>query len=834
MRSPTPGRFRQADTILDAALDLETGERPGFVDRACDGDPELRALVHRLLRAFERSGDFLAEPALGLLDALSENGSEPPGDAVETARPEQVGPYRIVRELGRGGMGVVYLAVPTNVTSADPVALKVVRGGPQVAGSMLRRFLAERHILGRLVHRYVARLLETGITPDGTPYFAMTYCPGGSLSERLLRGPLPPAEALRIARQLSEALAAAHEMGIVHRDVKPANVLFSATGDVQLTDFGVAKLMDQESTRSGSLIGTPAYLAPEQLRGNGVDHRADLWAVGVSLYQMLLGRRPFDGPSYAAILHAVLAVEPEPAGRSAVIPPALEALIQHLLCKDPEARPQSALDLVRVLAMIEADPAAMYVHSPVPPSSADRTPSPRVRGTSVVVLPFANTSGNTDDTPLTDGLTDELINALGKVRGLRVTARTTAFALKGKGLDARAVTNMLGVTYLLEGSVRRLGERLKVTAHLVQAPHATLVWSESFDREVRDIFEVQEELARAIVAALAPRLGGAEMAPSAAPRRDVATYELYLKGRYFWEKRTLPDLQRAADYYRQATERDPTYAEAFAGLADTQVLLTIFGGMRPADTIPVARAAMAEALRLGGDIASVHASNGNLLSAFEWRWAESESELRLAMELDPTLINSWLYLSIQQQHLGRFDEAIEVASHALVLDPLSPALNLTLGRAHMHAGRPAEGLGPLRTAVEIAPRFAFALTQLGHVLLQLGRGEEAVEVLRRAVEFGGQSQAGQLVYGLASTGRQDEARTLLDAHLSQATDVYLPPFGVASGYSGLGEHDAAFEWLERGYVEHAAGMNTLKVAPSLAGLRNDPRWRDLLTRMELW
>ena len=296
MLSRSPGQFRQADAIFDAALDLEPEERVAFVERACEGNGSLRSVVLRLLRSFERSGGFLSEPAVDIARPLLEQSAGPEAESPVVPLPDRVGPYVVMRELGRGGMGVVYLAEREDEPVGRPVALKVVRGGAMVAGTLLRRFLSERHILGTLEHRYVARLLETGITADGTPFFAMEYCPGGSLAERLVRCPLPMADTLRIARQLAEALAAAHALGIVHRDVKPANVLFNDKGDVQLTDFGVAKLLDQDTTMSGALLGTPAYLAPEQLRGTGVDHRADLWALGVTLYQMLAGRRPIRRP----------------------------------------------------------------------------------------------------------------------------------------------------------------------------------------------------------------------------------------------------------------------------------------------------------------------------------------------------------------------------------------------------------------------------------------------------------------------------------------------------------------------------------------------------------
>jgi serine/threonine-protein kinase len=833
MPTPSPQRFRQADAILDAALDLETGERATFVDRACEGNPGLRSQVLRLLRAFERSEGFLDGAAVDLARPLLDATAAPPLDAPAAALPERIGPFRVISELGRGGVGVVYLARREDDPDGILVALKTLRGGTLATGTVLRRFLAERSILATLEHPFVSRLLEAGITPDGAPYFAMAYSAGGSLADRIARSPLPVADALRIARQLAEALSAAHAVGIVHRDVKPANVLFTAEGNVQLTDFGIAKLLDHDSTQSGTLLGTPAYLAPEQIRGESLDHRADLWALGVTVYQMLAGRRPFDGTSYAAVLHAVVAVEPEPIGRAANAPPALEALVHHLLRKDPESRPQTAAEVARVLALIEADPTVRYAPLPALPAEPTYTPSLRVRGASVVVLPFGNTGGNPEDSPFIDGLTDELIGALAKVQGLRVTARTTAFALRGKGLDPRAMANMLGAAYLLDGSVRRSGDRFKVCAQLMQVDDASVVWSETYDRQAGEIFDVQAEVAAAIVAALAPVLGTTSAAAAAARPRDMATYELYLKGRYFWEKRMTPDLERAAGYFEEATDRDPTYAEAFAGIADAHVLLMVLCGRRPADSLPRARTAMAEALRLGSGISLVHATHGNLLSAFEWRWEESEAELRRAIELDPGVINAWNYLAIGLQHQGRFAEAIDVATLALQRDPLSPGLNLTLGRAHLHAGRPAEALRPLRTTVEIAPGFPFGLQQLGHAYLRLGRAGEAVDLFRKATMTGGRLEKGHLAYALAVAGEPEAARAALHELLDGDAQTYVPPFGIACAYAGLGEHDAVFEWLHRGYEERAAHMNTILVAPALAGLRDDPRFHALLGRLNL-
>jgi len=826
--------FRQADAILDAALDLSNGDRAAFVERACEGNGPLRSLVDRLLRAHAREDGVLSGRAIDLARPLLVQPDEPRSPAPTAPLPRRIGPFLILRELGRGGMGIVYLAQRDDAPDSPPVALKVLRDGAYAGGSALRRFLAERHIVARLEHPHVARLLETGITPDGTPFFAMAHCTGGSLAERLAQGPLAVPDAVRIARQLAGALGAAHALGIVHRDVKPANVLFDATGGAQLTDFGIAKLLDQESTQSGALVGTPSHLAPEQLRGSGVDHRADLWTLGVTLYQMLAGRRPFDGPTYAAVLHAVLSVEPEPIGRAADgVPLALEALVRHLLQKDPGARPQHADDVERALAAIATDPHAAYAPSPTPMTPTVSTPSMRTRPVAVAVLPLVNTGGSPDDAPLCDGLTDELIGALGRVRGIRVTARTTTFALRGKNLDARTVAHMLGVTHLLEGSVRRAGDRLKVSVQLVRAADESVTWSGAYDRQLADVFAVQEEVARAIVAALPSAFEGAEGAPLAARPRDVVAYETFLKGRYFWERRTTPDLLRAAEYFGQAVAADPTYAEAYAGLADAHLLLVAFGGQSPQHHVPRVRSAIAEALRLGEGIAAVHATHGNVLSAVEWQWEASERALRLAMELDPGHVNARLYLAILLQHLGRCDEAIAVATQALTLDPLSPALNMTLGRAHLHAGRPAEALRPMQTAIEIAPGFAYAQRQLGDALLQVGRTTEAIDAFRRAAASDAPGDLGHLAYGLARAGERAEAELIVHGLLAREASGYLPPYGVAAAYAGLGAHDAAMDWLERGYAERAGGMNCVKVAPHFAAMRATPRFVSLLGRMDL-
>ena len=452
---------------------------------------------------------------------------------------------------------------------------------------------------------------------------------------------------------------------------------------------------------------------------------------------------------------------------------------------------------------------------------------------SVAILPFANTSGDPDDEPFADGLTDELIAALDKVQGLKVTGRTSAFALKGRRLGVRAVADTLGVATVLEGGVRRAGNRLKVTAVLVSASDNAVLWSETYDRELADVFAMQEEIARAIVGALGPRLGGRVPSVGRIPTRDLATYELYLKGRYFWSRRTPDDLRRAADHFEQAVARDPTYAQAYAGLADARVLRVIVAGRPPEEELPRAREAAAAAIRLDPTLAEAHAALGNMLEAFDWDWAAAERELAQATALDPGYATARLYRGIALLHQARFDEAITELAEARALDPLSAPVRLQLGRAYVFARRPGEAIGPLRASLELNPQFAPAHQHLGEAYLQQGKHAEALASFRRAALLRGARDSAHLAYALAATGERAEAERVLRELLGSSGRRYLPPVPMATAYAGLGDREAAFRWLERGYAERAALMNTLKVAPAFDPLRDDPRWARLLGRMGL-
>lgn len=452
---------------------------------------------------------------------------------------------------------------------------------------------------------------------------------------------------------------------------------------------------------------------------------------------------------------------------------------------------------------------------------------------SVGVLPFANTSGDPADEPFSDGLTDELIGALGRVPGLKVSGRTSAFALKGKGLGVRAVADTLRVGAVLEGSVRRAGDRLRVTAQLVNAADDSVLWAETYDRAPTDIFAVQEDIAQAIVGALQVKLGGPGRPLVRQGTADSAAYELYLKGRYFSSRPTGATLRRAVGYFEQAIARDSAYPAPYAGLADARALLVLFAGSSPREELPRARVAAAKALALDSTLAEAHAALAHVLFAFDWNWPAAGREYERAIALDPGYATGRQRYGIYLLDQGRFDEAAAALTEALAIDPLSAPITMTLGRVEVSARRPGRAVPRLLAALELNPELSFAHQQLGHAYLQQGMVDPALAAFRRAALLSGPGDSAQLAYAYALSHRRAEAEAIVRQLLASGARRYVPPFGVAMAYVGLGDSDAAFRWLERGYEERAAYMDMLNVTPAFDPLRADPRFGRLLRRMRL-
>ena len=871
-------RWREVKRIAADALDRPVSERAAFLEQACTS-PDLRAEVERLLSSCEQAdaaSGFLIEPApvfaaplVAHLDGMVDGR---PHDAPAELQAALAGRYTIERELGRGGMATVYLA--RDERHHRSVALKVVHAElTSIVGESLgaRRFQREIEIAAQLNHPHILPLYDSGAA-SGLLYYIMPFVDGESLRGRLVRaGPLAIDDAVRLVRDVARALAHAHRHGVVHRDIKPENILLNRDGDALLADFGVAKALaaavdsDQRNAHLtlsaiGLVIGTPAYMAPEQALGDAeTDHRADLYALGLVAYEVLAGAPPFSGRSVQELTAAHITKPPVPIGDLRPdVPAALASVVMALLSKSPAERPQDATQVLRALEDSAGAASSRAAASPksrragvtmwialgvsaLLVAAAATFFFMRGRGDpgiptspSIAVLPFVSTSGNADDEPFTDGLTDELIAALSRLPTLRVVARTSTFALKGKNLPIRTIADTLHVNVLLEGTVRRDGERLKVATQLIDARDTRVLWSETYDRDRRDVFVVQEQIARAIATALSVRLAGNDVPTRLAPRptENFEAYQLYQKGRYFHTMRRGAELHRAVQYFSEATQRDSGFARAYAGLADAYSSLGILGFERPQDVFPKARAAAERAIALDPKLGEAHGALAHELFTYEWDWKAAEESFTTAIALDPKYPQTRMAYAAFLQGQDRGEEALAQLRVMRVLDPLAPT-GLMSGRVYVNARRPDEAIRDLQETLELNPRFELANQLLGHAYLQKGMNDKALDAFRRAAALNGVRDSAHLAYAYAVTGHRADGKRLIETLVASERSRYLPPFHIALAYAGLGDKDAAFRWLERAYNERASFMDGLKVTPAFDGLRSDPRFIALLERMRL-
>jgi len=733
--------------------------------------------------------------------------------------------YSITEKLGEGGMGVVYKAEDTRLERM--VALKFLSPDTTRDASATERFVQEAKATAALNHPNICTVHEIG-DADGQTFIAMECVEGENLRAKIKSGPLELNDAIDVAVQVAEGLAAAHENGIVHRDVKPANIVVTPKGWAKIMDFGLARMAGgAQLTRIGTTVGTVAYMSPEQARGETVDHRTDIWSLGVVLYEMLTGRRPFTGDHDQTMIYSILNDEPESiASLVPGTPPELAGALAKVLAKDPTARYQSAGDLASDLGAIRrrlvSDPTVVVDARP------EALPS-------IAVLPFANMSPDPENDYFGDGLAEELANALAQLPQLRVAARTSAFQFRGKDSDVREIGARLNVETVLEGSVRKAGNRLRVTAQLISVSDGFHLWSNRYDREMEDVFAVQDEITAAIVDQLKVRLGSEPKAPSVRRHTDnLDAYALYLKGRYYWNSLTPEGLRKSRECYEKAIEIDPEYALAHAALSMWHQSLAFWADASPTEAFGKSRAAAERALEIDETVALAHNCLAVIHFMHDWDWEKAEREFERALELDPSSPFGHLNYAFLLTDLGRYEDALREARIAQRLDPLSTIVNTWAASLLVSAGRVKDGIAELEEIVARDPEAWQPHLWLSAAYSRAGMREPAIASAERAAERA--RDLAVTMTALASAyflgGRAEDGGRILRELQERAQRGYVSPTLLAFVHVARGAIDEAVECAERAYKKRDHWLRGSRSNP--AGVRfDDPRLQAILQRIGL-
>ena len=779
----------------------------------------------------------------------------------------RLGPYEILTPLGAGGMGEVYRARDTRL--GRDVAIKVIAAGSSMDGDRLRRFEQEARTASALNHPNILTIHDFG-THDGAPFVVTELLEGVTLRERLALGALSPRRAVDYAVQIAHGLAAAHGKGIVHRDLKPENIFVTADERIKILDFGLAKLMTRERSESktnaptqpagtepGIIMGTAGYMSPEQVRGQPADARSDLFAFGAVLYEMLTGNRAFRGDSMIETMNAILKADPpEPSRSQAAIAPSLDRIVRRCLEKSPAARFQSADDLGFALTEAASSPStapiagsgdarrrqwsrivlvaslAALVVGLIALGLRDRFRA-RAAGRiqSLAVLPLTNLSRDPEQEYFADGMTEELITDLSQIGSLRVISRTSMMTYKGTKKSLPEIGRELKVDGVLEGSVARAGNRVRITAQLIDAATDRHLWAKSYERDLSDVLSLQSEVARAVAHEVQAAVTPEEQARLEKTRPvDPEVHELYLKGRQHVGMGVEKEIREGIRLFEQALAKNPQDARSWAGLADAWSGLSDYY-LPPREVMPKAKEAAQKALQLDDSLAEAHASLGNIYSIYEWKWADAETELRRAIELNPGFAQAHDSYGILLACLGRGEWARE--SHlAQELNPLSAVVHLDAGWNAFVSRQPDEAIAAYRRSIEIEPALGITHAWLAAAYVQKGRRPDALAEARKAPVVDDSPLALASAGGaMAMAGDSAGARDVLKRLEEVLRTRYVCPYEVGVIHIWLGEKDEAFRQLEKGYEVRSQCMPATKVDPRLDPIRSDPRYADLMKRL---